>query len=69
MNGSVEDVLRVLERLLGTLEKEPETIENPTLPRYLESMRAWLEASQRKSPASPSWAFIAEMLEAASLYE
>jgi hypothetical protein len=64
-----EDVLECLDQLLEDLEKNPDGWENPTLPRYLDAMRAWLEASQRKNPREPSWDLIIDMLEAAKIYE
>jgi hypothetical protein len=69
MNEGLEKVLKTLDSLMEDLERNPGDWENPTLPRYLESMRAWLEASQRKSPREPSWDLIADMLEAAKIYE
>ena len=69
MNDGLDKVLKMLDALMEDLERNPDGWENPTLPRYLESMRAWLEASQRKSPSEPSWDLIADMLEAAKIYE
>ena len=69
MSEGLDKVLRTLDGLMLDLDHDPGDWENPTLPRYLESMRAWLEASQRKSPREPSWDMIADMLEAAKMYE
>jgi hypothetical protein len=69
MAEGLTKVLETLARLVDDLEEHPGDWENPTLPRYLDAMRAWLEASQRKSPREPSWDLIADMLEAARIYE
>lgn len=69
MNEGLRKVLEALGSLRADLERNPEAWENPTLPRYLESMQAWLEASQEKSLREPSWDLIVDMLEAAKIYE
>ncbi|NNC16737.1 hypothetical protein HJC22_13525 [Corallococcus exiguus] len=69
MSEGVRKVLETLESLRADLERNPEAWENPTLPRYLESMQAWLEASQESSPRELSWDLIVDMLEAARIYE
>ncbi len=69
MTDGLDRVLKTLDSLMEDLARNPDGWENATLPRYLESMRAWLEASQRKSPTAPSWELIADMLEAAKIYE
>ena len=69
MSNGLEKVLATLDSLQEDLERNPEEWENPTLSRYLESMRAWLASSQRKCPREPSWELIVDMLEAAKIYE
>lgn len=64
-----KDVLDTLDQLLDDLERNPDGWENPTLPRYLDAMKAWLEASHRKEPREPSWDLIVDMLTAAKIYE
>ena len=65
----IDKVLVTLDRLLDSLERQPDDWENPTLAQYLEAMRAWLHDSQRKPPRDPSWQLISDLLEAAKIYE
>lgn len=69
MNDGLDKVLKTLDALMEDLERNPDDWENPTLPRYLDAMRAWLNDSQSKSPREPSWDLIANMLKAAKIYE
>ena len=64
-----EDVLRALDELMQDLRHNSEEWENPTLERYLEAMRAWLEDSGRKADEPPSWELIVRMLNAGKIYE
>ena len=64
-----QDVVKTLDALLEDLRVNPTEWENPTLDRYLESMRAWLESWGNKHNPEPSWDFICELLEAAKIYE
>ena len=69
MMQGVEKALDTLDQLLRELHEAPHDWENPTLPRYLEAMRAWLEAMDRQQPLEPSWELISRMLRAAKIYE
>lgn len=64
-----DDVLRTIDSLLDELHSDIHKWENPTLERYLEAMRAWLEAWGNKHNPEPSWDLICELLEAAKIYE
>lgn len=64
-----QDVTETIHKLLTELEKNPDAWENPSLPRYLEAMAAWLEDYGNKHNPQPSWDFLIEMLEAAKIYE
>ncbi|HTI97382.1 MAG TPA: hypothetical protein VL527_00660 [Dongiaceae bacterium] len=63
------DAVQAIRHLLTQLENNPNSWENPTLDRYLDSLAAWLEASGKKADRTPSWDLIIEMLEAAKIYE
>lgn len=64
-----QDVLTTLDALLDDLHQNPDDWENPTLERYLEAMRAWLESWGNKHDPAPSWELICTLLEAAKIYE
>ena len=64
-----QDVVASIHKLLANLEENPDSWENPTLERYLEAMAAWLEAYGNKHNPPPSWELMAQMLEAAKIYE
>jgi hypothetical protein len=64
-----EDAVIAIRNLLSNLEENPDSWENPSLDRYLESMAAWLESYGNKHSPEPSWDFIVQMLEAAKIYE
>ncbi len=64
-----KDVQRTIERLLADLKRDPNSWENPTLERYLEAMRAWLEGWDKKYHPDPSWELMKDMLEAGKFYE
>lgn len=62
-------VFEMIDELRRRLEHNADGIENVTLDDYLEAMRAWLEAHQRKYAAPVSWDLVAEMLAGAAVYE
>jgi hypothetical protein len=64
-----DDAIAAIRGLLSDLEKNPNSWENPTLERYLESMAAWLESYGDKHNPLPSWDMMVQMLEAAKFYE
>ena len=64
-----EDVVLAIRKLLGDLDEDPGSWENPTLDRYLESMAAWLESYGDKYNPEASWDLMIQMLEAAKIYE
>ena len=67
MNGN--DAIETIDQLLRELKEDPEHWENPTLERYLDAMRAWLNDSKNKNLEQPSWDLIVQMLRAAKIYE
>jgi hypothetical protein len=64
-----DDVVQAIRRLLTQLKDNPDSWENPTLERYLDSMAAWLEDSGKSADRPASWDLIIEMMEAAKIYE
>jgi len=71
-----DDLVRFLGELQADLLRDPESWENPDLPRFLGAFGAWIEASDAyyrnigaEVPAQPSWAFVASALLAAKSYE
>lgn len=62
-------VFKMIDEIRERLERNAEGIENVTLDSYLEAMRAWLEAHQRKYSEPISWNLVAEMLGGAAVYE
>ncbi len=64
-----DDAVQAIHQLLADLKENPDSWENPTLERFLEAMAAWLEDSGKKHSEPPSWDLIAEMLQAAKIYE
>jgi hypothetical protein len=67
--GTVDDALRSLRELTASLQRAPDSWENPTLDRYLDAMTRWLEAMKDRVGDKPCWALFALMLEAAQIYE
>jgi hypothetical protein len=70
------DLVAHLQALRRDLETNPERWENTTLDRYLGALASWLEDADgyylnrgETPPTSPSWKTIAEMLNAAGVYE
>jgi hypothetical protein len=69
-DGSLDAVINVIERLrLELQEGQIEDWENPTLERFLDAMRAWLETMGPRIGEKPSWKFLEIMLQAAKIYE
>jgi hypothetical protein len=62
-------VFEMIDEIRGRLERGGEGIENITLDSYLEAMRAWLEAHQRKYAEPISWNLVAALLAGAAVYE
>lgn len=72
---SIQDVLVVLTHLRTSLESDPDSWENPTLPRFLEAMSAWLSTFPQvyinldKPVPDADWNLLADCLRAARIYE
>ena len=72
---SVQDVLAVLTHLRTNLESDPDCWENPTLPRFLEAMSAWLSTFPQvyinldEPVPDADWKLLADCLRAARIYE
>lgn len=73
---SRSDLVEFVRQLHAHLRQAPERWENRDLNAYLESLAAWLEdidgyfkGRGEPVPDSPSWSLIAQMLQAASIYE
>jgi hypothetical protein len=62
-------VLDEIDSLLSDIATDPDGIENLTLDSYLDGMRAWLEAYQKKHNEPLTWKLVATMIRAASIYE
>lgn len=70
-----EDFVTVTRRLAASLNDSPEEWENPTLPRYLDALAAWIEDMdgfyERRGEIAPEipWKVFAEIIVAAKYYE
>jgi hypothetical protein len=67
--GTADDVLRSLRELTESLQRNPDSWENPTLERYLEAMTRWLEAMKDRVGDKPCWELFALILESGKVYE
>lgn len=67
--ATLDDVIAKLRELATDLEDHPDEWENPTLPRYLEAMTAWLQSVRARGFEEPSWRLILTAFEAARIYE
>ena len=65
------DLARFVLMLSRDAEARPEEWENPSLPRFLEAMAAWIGDTEDAARGStrPRWRTFAEMLLAARVYE
>ncbi|WP_204015682.1 DUF7660 family protein [Sphaerimonospora thailandensis] len=70
------DLVQFIQGLRLNLREDSSSWENVSLDGYLEAMSAWLEDLEglmnnkgHPVPENPSWALIAEMLQAAAVYE
>lgn len=73
---SRQDLAEHVRRLRSDLLKRSDQWENATLESYLESMAAWIEAAPHwysnrgeEMPAEAEWAYFAQALSAAVVYE
>lgn len=64
-----EELVQFIARLRNDLDANASGWENPTLPRYLEAMEAWIAAVKPGPDNEPKWRTLAHVLLAASLYE
>ena len=70
------DFIEFVHLLLKDLKDNPEKWENKTLPDYLEAIIAWTEDMEGyyinndlRIPTDVSWSVMADILQAASVYE
>lgn len=64
-----QDLSQFVDALRADLATHPERWENPTLDRFLEAMRAWIEDTGQQAADPPTWKTFGDILMAARMYE
>ncbi|KAA8999078.1 hypothetical protein FJU30_15045 [Affinibrenneria salicis] len=71
-----DDVIKLIYRLASDRRDNPEQWENRDLSCYLEAMASWIEDMDgfyentgRRAPGDISWSVLADILQAAKIYE